>query len=31
MTTMTRAYSITAERLAAETEAAGGDPSAVDV
>ena len=31
MTTMTRAYSITAERLAAETEAAGGDPGAVDV
>ncbi len=31
MTTMTRAYSITAERLAAETEASGGDPSAVDV
>ncbi len=31
MTTMTRAYSITAERLAAETEASGGDPSAIDV
>ena len=31
MTTMTRAYSITAERLASETEAAGGDPSAIDV
>ncbi len=31
MTTMTRAYSITAERLAAETEATGGDPSAIDV
>ncbi|WP_436794767.1 alcohol dehydrogenase catalytic domain-containing protein [Actinospongicola halichondriae] len=31
MTTMTRAYSITAERLAAETAASGGDPSAVDV
>ena len=31
MSTMTRAYSITAERLAAEAEAAGGDPSAIDV
>ena len=31
MPTTTRAYSITAERLAAETEAAGGDPSAIDV
>ncbi len=31
MTTMTRAYSITAERLAAETEASGGDPSGIDV
>ena len=31
MTTTTRAYSITAERLAAETEASGGDPSAIDV
>ena len=31
MSTMTRAYSITAERLAAETEATGGDPSAIDV
>lgn len=28
---MTRAYSITAERLAAEAEASGGDPSAIDV
>ena len=31
MSTMTRAYSITAERLAVEAEAAGGDPSAIDV
>lgn len=31
MPTMTRAYSITAERLAAEAEVAGGDPSAIDV
>jgi NADPH:quinone reductase-like Zn-dependent oxidoreductase len=31
MPTMTRAYSITAERLAVEAEAAGGDPSAIDV
>ena len=31
MTTMTRAYSITTEAVAAETEAAGGDPSDVDV
>ena len=31
MTTMTRAYSITTERLAAEAEASGGDPGDVDV
>ena len=31
MTTMTRAYSITTEAVAAETEAAGGDPSGIDV
>lgn len=31
MSTMTRAYSITAERLAAETEASGGDPHDIDV
>ena len=31
MPTMTKAYSITAERLAAEAETAGGDPSKIDV
>jgi NADPH:quinone reductase-like Zn-dependent oxidoreductase len=31
MSTTTRAYSITAERLAAAAEEAGGDPSAIDV